>query len=99
MEGFDIKPGRGRRIFAALLVVGAVFDAVTGPLSARVLSAAGVLIAYDLAFLPSPPLNLRLRDIYAMARQGWRMCWTSKILSAAVIVLVVTSVYLQLQGR
>ncbi len=99
MDEFEIKPGRARRLFAAVLLVGAVFEAIHGPLSARVLSAALVLVAYDLAFIPSPPLNVRLQDIYAMARRGWRMSWTSKILSAAVLVLMVTSVYLQLQGR
>lgn len=99
MQNFDIKPGWKRRLFAVVLACLAVFGAIRGPLSARVMAVAMLISAYDFAFLPSPPLNLRLRDIYAMARQGWRMSWTSKILSAAVIVLVVTSVYLQLQGR
>lgn len=99
MNGFEVKPGRGRRLFAAFLLVGAVAQAISGPLSARVLAAGLLLAAYDIAFIPSPPLNLRLSEIYAMARRGWRMRWSSKILGAATFVLVVTSAYLQLQGR
>jgi hypothetical protein len=99
MEKFNIKPGWKVRAFAGSLVVIAVFDAIVGPLSSRILAAGLLLSAYDFAFVPSPPLNLRLSEIYSMARQGWRMSWPSKIRGATVFVLVVTSFYLKLQGR
>lgn len=99
MDRFSIKPSRGRKAFAFLLFLTAVFAAIRGPLSARFLAAGISLSAYDLAFIPSPPLNLRLNEIYAMARQGWRMSWTSKILTAASWILLTTSFYLQWQGR
>lgn len=99
MDRFNIKPGRGRKAFAGLICVTALFPAIHGPLSARFLAAGMFLSAYDLAFIPSPPLNVKLSDIYAMARKGWRMSWTSKILSAVSWVLLVTSFYLLWQGR
>ena len=99
MDRFNVKPGRGRKIFATMIFIMSIFEAIHGPLSARFLAAGMSIAAYDLAFTPSPPLNLRLGEIYAMARQGWRMPWSSKILSAISWVLLITSFYLQWQGR
>ena len=99
MERFNVKPDWKVRAFAGCLVAMSVFDVIVGPLSSRILAAGLLLSAYELAFVPSPPLNLRLSEIYAMARQGWRMSWPSKIRGAATFVLVVTSIYLQWHGR
>lgn len=99
MDRFNVKPGRGRRTIAVLLLALAILQAIKGPLSARFFAAGSLLMAYELAFVPSPPLNARLSDIYAMARQGWRMSWPTKIRGAALFVLMVTSTYLQFHGR
>jgi hypothetical protein len=82
-----------------LVVVAAVLQARSGLLSARLIAGAGLLFAYECAFIPGPPLNARLSDIYAMARQGWRAPWSAKIINAAAFVLLVSGIYLQLHRR
>lgn len=99
MDDFNLKPGWGRRSFAAISAAFAIFELMQGPLSARFFAAGLLMIAWDFAFVPSPPMNTPLRDVYAMARKGWRMPWTSKILMAGSWVCWITSVYLQWQGR
>jgi hypothetical protein len=99
MQDFDIKPGWQRRATAIVIVVVSILNAWRGPESSRLMACVGLIFAYDLAFIPSPPFNVTLREVYARARAGWRMPWISKLLSAAAIILMVTSFYLLLHGR
>jgi hypothetical protein len=99
MDGFDVKPGWGRRSIAAISAAFAIFKLIQGPLSARFFAAGLLMMAWDFAFTPSPPMNTPLREVYAMARKGWRLPWVSKFLMAGSWVCWITSVYLELQGR
>jgi hypothetical protein len=99
MDRFNVKPGKGRKVFAALIFATAISSVIIGPLSSRLFGAGMLIAAYDLAFVPSPPLNLRLSEIYAMSRKGWRMSWSTKILTAISWILLITAGYLKLRGR
>ena len=100
MSKFEVNPGRGRRVCAALLAILALGELVfSQKASTRVLGAAVLLGAWDLAFLPSPPFNLTLGQIYQQARQGWRMSRMARIIHYVSFGLVVLSIYLQAHGQ
>lgn len=98
MDEFNVRPGWRRRSVAAAFAGFAIFEAIKGPLSARFFAAGLLLVAWDFAFIPSPPMNTRLGDVYAMARKGWRSPWSSKLLMAASWICWITSLCLQWQG-
>ena len=58
-----------------------------------------LLTAWEMAFVPSLPLNLTLGEIYQKARQGWRMSRTTRIINYVSTALIVISIYLQMHGR
>ena len=100
MSKFEVEPGRARKVWAALLgllALGALI--LSHKLSSRVGAAAVLLMAWDLAFVPSLPFNLRLGEIYQRARQGWRMSRTARIINYSSSALIVLSIYRRLHGR
>ncbi len=100
MSKFEVKPGRGRRVFAIVLaVMGAGWLVLGDRASSRVFAAILLLSAWDMAFLPSLPFNLTLGQIYRHARGGWRMSVAARVINVACFGLTVLAIYLQLHGR
>ncbi len=100
MEKFDLKPGKRRRVLAVGLAMLAITDAfLVDRLSSRLSMCAGLLIAWEMAFTPSPPLRTPLREVYRMAREGWRTPWSSKLATVLSIALLIASTYFLFQGR
>ena len=100
MSKFEINPGRGRRAFAAIFaVVGIASLILSERASSRVVAAVLLLSAWDLAFLPSLPFNLTLRQVYQNARQGWRMSFASRVLTYVCVGLTILAIYLRARGR
>lgn len=81
-----------------LLVVG-VGSLFSHRESSKLVAAIMLLNAWDMAFMPSLPLNLRLGEIYDRARQGWRMPWISRAIGWVTIVVAIYAAYLQFHGR
>jgi hypothetical protein len=63
MSKFEVSPGRGRRAFAFVAVTAIAVLFILHRASSRVAAAALHLYARGLAFLPSLPLNLTMREI------------------------------------
>jgi hypothetical protein len=100
MEEFEMKPGKGRKLFALALAVLCISEALLErTLSSRLNMCGMLLFAWDFAFTPSPSLRTPLRDIYKMARQGWRMPWSSKLATMAAVVLLIAGQYFAFHGR
>jgi hypothetical protein len=100
MSKFEINPSRRMRVCAALLAIGALLELiVTHRVSTRVNAAVMLLMAWQMAFVPSLPLNLTLGEIYQKARQGWRMSRTSRIINYVTFALIILAIYLQWHGR
>lgn len=100
MSKFEISPGRGMRIWAALLAITALCTLfLADHLSSRVTAAGVLLAAWQMAFVPSLPLNLTLGQIYQKARQGWRMSRTARIINYVTFALFALGIYLQWHGR
>jgi hypothetical protein len=100
MEEFDFKPTKRRRWFALGLVAVAVVNAyLDDALSVRLNMCATLLISWNLAFTPGPPIATPLREVYRMARQGWRTPWTSKLATALSIALLIAGTYFMFKGR
>jgi hypothetical protein len=100
MDEIDLKPGKWRKVAAALLALMGVSDALLkGTFSSRLAMCSMLLIAWTLAFVPAPPLRTPLRDVYKLARAGWRTPWYSKLMTLVAIVLLVVSQYFFIKGR
>ena len=100
MSKFELNPSRGMRIwaaFVAILALGALI--LADRVSTRITAAAMLLAAWQMAFVPSLPLNLTLGQIYQKARQGWRMSRTARIINYVTFALIIFATYLQFQGR
>jgi uncharacterized membrane protein YfcA len=99
MSELEVKPGFAKRVFACLFCCAGVSAFFQDRASDRIIGAILLLAAWDLAFMPSLPLNLRLGEIYDRARQGWRQPWVSRVISLATIVLAIYAGYLKAHGR
>ena len=100
MQEFNLKPSRRRRWFALGLAALAITNTyLRDTLSVRLNMCATLLIAWDLAFTPGPPIGTPLRDVYQMARQGWRTPWTSKLATVMSIALLIAGTYYMFKGR
>jgi hypothetical protein len=100
MSKFEINPGRGRRAWAAIFaIVGIASLIFSHKASSRIIALIMLLTAWDMAFVPSLPLNLRLGEIYQRARQGWRMSRTSRAINMTCIALIAYASYLEFHGR
>jgi hypothetical protein len=100
MSKFEIVPGRGRRTWAVILaLLGIAALVLSDRASSRVNAAIMLLAAWELAFVPTLPFNLTLREIYQKARQGWRMSLMSRVIGFVTIALIILAIYLQLHGR
>lgn len=100
MSKFEINPSRGMRAWAAVLAIVGIGSLVfSHRASARIMAAVILLTAWEMAFVPTLPLNLRLDEIYQKARGGWRMSPIARAINLASIALIIVSIYLQLHGR
>jgi hypothetical protein len=100
MEHPEMKPGKWRRVFALALAALCVTEALLErTLSSRLNMCGMLLFAWDIAFTPSPSLRTPMRDIYKMAREGWRMPWSSKLVSMAAVALMIAGKYFAFPGR
>lgn len=99
MNQFNFAISRKRRLIAGLVAVLGIAQISLGALSDKLMGAAVVAFSIELAFIPGPPLNLRLGEVYALARSGWRAPWSAKLLGAAGFVFLVSGLYLKWQGR
>lgn len=100
MDDFEMKPGKGRKAVAACLAVLCIVTTVLeNRLSTRLNMCACLLISWDMAFTPGPSLKTPLREVYNMARRGWRTPLSSKLVGLAAILLLVTSQYFAFHGR
>jgi hypothetical protein len=100
MDEMDLKPGKWRKVVAGVFAIAAVSDAVLkGTVSSRLAMCSMLLIAWTVAFVPAPPLRTPLRDIYKLARSGWRTPWYSKLMTLVAFVLLVISQYFFIKGR
>jgi hypothetical protein len=100
MSKFEVNPSRGMRVWAALVAIVALFELiVTDRLSTRVNAAVMLLFAWQMAFVPSLPLNLTLGQIYQRARVGWRMSRTARVINYVCFALIIFAIYLQWHGR
>lgn len=100
MSKFEIEPGRGKRVLAIVFAVTAIGALIFSQrASSRVIAVAILLGAWEMAFLPSLPLNLRIGEVYQKARQGWRMSRTARIVNYVMFALIVLGIYLQWHGR
>jgi hypothetical protein len=100
MSKFEIAPGRGKRTLAiavAMVAIGELFFSHRA--STRLFAVAFLLMAWEMAFVPSLPLNLRIGEIYQKARQGWRMSRASRIIHYVSCALIILAIYLQWHGR
>ncbi|MGN6280667.1 hypothetical protein [Frateuria sp.] len=87
----------GKRLFALLLAVMAIFLASAIRTGAQYLiSCASLLFAWHLAFIPAPPLKTPLGDVYDASLRGWRTPMTGKLVSLLGIVLLVTGIAMQI---
>jgi hypothetical protein len=100
MSKFEINPSRGMRAWAVVLALVGIGSLIfSHRASARVMAAVFLLTAWEMAFVPTLPLNLRLGEIYQKARAGWRMSPTARAINLICIALIILSIYLQWQGR
>jgi hypothetical protein len=100
MSKFEVNPRRGMRAWAIVFAITGIGSLVMSHrASSRIIGAALLLAAWEMAFVPSLPLNLTIGEIYKKTRQGWRMSRTSRIINYATIVLIILSIYLQMHGR
>ncbi len=100
MSKFEVNPSRGMRLWAAFVAITAICALILGDrVSTRITAAAMLLAAWDMAFVPSLPLNLTLGQIYQKARQGWRMSRTARIINYVTFALFILAIYLQFHGR
>jgi hypothetical protein len=100
MDEIDLKPGKGRKVAAAVFALVLIVTAVLqGTLSSRLELCSGLLIAWGIAFVPGPSFRTPLREVYKLARAGWRTPWYSKVMTLAAIVLMVIGQYFFFQGR
>jgi hypothetical protein len=100
MDEIDLKPGKWRKAAAAVLAILVVSEAVLkDTISSRLEMCSMLLIAWIMAFVPSPPLRTPLRDVYKLARAGWRTPWYSKIMALAAFALLVVGQYFFVTGR
>lgn len=100
MSKFEITPNRGMRVWAIIMAIVGVGSLIfSDRASSRVIAAAMLLGAWDMAFLHSLPLNLTPGEIYQKVRQGWRMSRTSRIINYACLSLIVLGIYLEFHGR
>jgi hypothetical protein len=100
MSKFEIEPGRGKRVLAIVFAVTAIGALIFSQrASSRIIAGVILLGAWEMAFLPSLPLNLRIGEIYQKARQGWRMSRASRIINYVSYALIILAIYLQWHGR
>jgi hypothetical protein len=100
MSKFETKPSRGMRVWAGIVaIVGLCSLIFSDRASSRVIAAAMLLGAWEMAFVSSLPFNLTLGEIYQKSRQGWRMSRTSRIINYACVSLIILGIYLQHHGR
>lgn len=91
--------GRGKRVIALSLVVLAILLSILIRTPAEYLvSCAIFLFAWNLAFIPSPSLNVSMKDVYDAGLQGWRTPLVGKLVSLLAIVLMVAGISLQIIG-
>lgn len=82
MSKFEIEPGSGKRALAIAFAATAIGTLILSQrASSRIIAGVILLNAWEMAFLPSLPLNLRIGEIYQKARQGWRMSRASRIIN------------------
>lgn len=100
MSKFEVNPGPRRRVFAVVLAILGTGWLVMGErASSRVFAAILLLMAWDLAFLPSLPFDLTLGQIYRQARHGWRMSLAARVINYACFGLTILAIHLELHGR
>lgn len=100
MSKFEIEPGRGKRVLAVVFAITATGTLIfSHRASSRIIAGAMLLNAWEMAFLPSLPLNLRIGEIYQKARQGWRMSLATRIINYVSFGLIVLAMYLQWHGH
>ena len=100
MSKLDRNPNRGMRVWAIIMAIVAIGSLIfSDRVSSRVIAAAMLLGAWEMAFQPSLPLNLTIGQIYQKTRQGWRMSRTSRIINYVCLGLIVLGIYLQYHGR
>ena len=99
MSEFEVKPGRRRKAFACLIAIAGACSLAGARASDHLVGAILLLTAWELAFVPSLPLNLTFGEIHRRARQGWRMTWTSRAIGLATIAMAVYAGYLKWHGR
>lgn len=92
-------PGsRSATAWALVFAVGGVAYALWRPTPANfLLMASMLLLAWNMAFTPGPPLRNTVRGVYAQARAGtYRTPMTAKLVTVAALVLFVAGIYLNL---
>jgi hypothetical protein len=95
-----LQPGKARKALAACIaVLCIVVTVLENKLSTRLNMCACLLFSWDIAFTPKPSLRTPLREVYNMARQGWRTPLSSKLVGLAAMVLVVAGQYFAFHGR
>lgn len=99
MSKFERNPGRGRRVMATIIAIVGTCSLFSHRESSRVIAAAMLLTAWEMAFLSSLPLNLTVAEIYQRTRRGWRMSLASRVITVATLVLLGFGTYLQFHGR
>jgi len=87
---------RSTVVWALVFSVGGVGYALWRPAPANfLLMASMLLLAWNMAFTPGPPVRSTMRGIYAGAREGsYRTSTTSKLVTAAAILLFLAGIYM-----
>lgn len=100
MSKFHINPSRGMRAWAIVLAIsGAGSIIFSDRPSSRIIGAAMLLGAWEMAFVPAIPLNLTLGEIYRKTQQGWRLPKASRWINLVSTILIILSIYLRWHGR
>jgi hypothetical protein len=100
MDNPDFKPGKAQKAVAAAAAILAIGVAcLDGKLSSRLNMCALLLLSWNLAFIPGPPLRTPLREVHQMARRGWRTPLSGKLVTALAIVLLGAGTYFMFKGR
>jgi hypothetical protein len=88
-----------KRFFALLMAIFAVIlAAVFRSPSESLISSAVLLLAWNLAFIPSPPIGASIKDVHTAGLRGWRTPTTAKLVSLLALILFVAGIGLQIRG-
>lgn len=93
-----ITGSRSATALAIVYAVGGVANALWRPTPPNFLIMASMLLlAWNMAFTPGPPLRNTIQEVHAQARAGtYRTSRTAKLVTVAAVVLFLAGVYLNL---